>query len=138
MAGSPLAYHPRRFKRKSKQSFGNYFKALLKARFFVKVGYMTIQEIHNLAIKMGRDSDFRGEGSPKIYEKMAQVGIGTIVGMHMSEEHKKEAETANINVIVAGHMSSDSLGMNMFLDELEKKGIEIIPCSGFIRISRNK
>lgn len=76
------------------------------------------------------------EGSPKLYEKMAIAGIGTIVGMHISEEHKKEAESANINVVIAGHMSSDSLGVNLFLDELEKKGIEVIPCSGLTRISR--
>ncbi|OGZ22371.1 MAG: NGG1p interacting factor NIF3 [Candidatus Nealsonbacteria bacterium RIFCSPLOWO2_01_FULL_41_9] len=76
------------------------------------------------------------EGSPKLYEKMALSGIGTVVGMHVSEEHKKEAELANINVVIAGHMSSDSLGVNLFLDELEKQGIEIIPCSGLIRISR--
>lgn len=76
------------------------------------------------------------EGSPKLYEKMAQAGIGTIIGMHISEEHKKEAEAANLNVVIAGHMSSDSLGMNLFLDELEKQGIEIIPCSGLIRVSR--
>jgi len=78
------------------------------------------------------------ESSPKLYEKMAQVGIGTVVGMHVSEEHKKEAEAANINVVVAGHISSDSLGVNLFLDELEKRGIEIIPCSGLIRVSRIK
>jgi putative NIF3 family GTP cyclohydrolase 1 type 2 len=76
------------------------------------------------------------EGSPKLYEKMAQAGIGTIIGMHISEEHKKEAEAANINVVIAGHISSDSLGVNLFLDELEKRGIEIIPCSGLIRIKR--
>lgn len=76
------------------------------------------------------------EGSPRIYEKMAQAGIGTIIGMHVSEEHKKEAEAANINVVIAGHMSSDSLGVNLFLDDLEKQGIEIIPCSGLIRIRR--
>ncbi|MDD2732018.1 MAG: Nif3-like dinuclear metal center hexameric protein [Candidatus Pacebacteria bacterium] len=76
------------------------------------------------------------EGSPKIYQKMANAGIGTIVGMHMSEEHKKEAQEANINVVIAGHMSSDSLGFNLFLDELEKQQIEIIPCSGLIRVSR--
>lgn len=76
------------------------------------------------------------EGSPKLYEKMAIAGIGTVVGMHISEEHKKEAEEANINVVIAGHMSSDSLGVNLFLDELEKEGIEIVPCSGLIRFSR--
>lgn len=78
------------------------------------------------------------ESSPKLYEKMAQSGIGTVIGMHISEEHKKEAEAANISVVIAGHISTDSLGMNLFLDELEKQGIKIIPCSGFIRVSRNK
>lgn len=76
------------------------------------------------------------EGSPKIYEKMSQVGIGTVISMHQSEEHRKEAEKAHINVVIAGHISSDSIGMNLFLDELEKKGIEIVPCSGLIRVGR--
>ncbi len=76
------------------------------------------------------------EPGPKIYEKIAQAGIGTIVGMHMREENVKEAQVAYLNVVIAGHMSSDSLGMNLFLDELEKRGIEIIPCSGLIRVSR--
>ena len=76
------------------------------------------------------------EGTPKIYEKLAIAGVGTVISMHQSEEHKKEAESANINVVVAGHISSDSLGVNLFLDELEKQGVEIIPCGGLIRIKR--
>jgi putative NIF3 family GTP cyclohydrolase 1 type 2 len=78
------------------------------------------------------------EGSPKLYEKIAQAGVGTAIGMHLSEAHKKEAEAANINVVIAGHMSSDSLGVNLLMDELEKQGIEIVPCSGFTRVSRVK
>ena len=78
------------------------------------------------------------EGAVGIYEKMAQAGIGTIVGMHMAEDRKKEAQKHHINVVIAGHMTSDSLGMNLFLDHLEKKKIEIIPCSGLIRVSRNR
>ncbi|MDD5145967.1 MAG: NGG1p interacting factor NIF3 [Candidatus Pacebacteria bacterium] len=76
------------------------------------------------------------EGAPEIYEKLSQAGVGTIVGMHISEKHREEAEKANINVVVAGHMSSDSLGVNLFLDEIERRGIEIIPCSGLIRVKR--
>lgn len=76
------------------------------------------------------------EGSPELYEKMAIAGIGTIIGMHMSEEHKKKAESAHINVVIPGHISSDSLGINLFLDELEKQEIEIIVCSGVTRHSR--
>lgn len=78
------------------------------------------------------------EGAVGIYEKMANAGIGTIIGMHMDEERKKEAAKYHINVVIAGHISSDSLGVNQFLDELEKKRIEIIPCSGLIRVSRNR
>jgi putative NIF3 family GTP cyclohydrolase 1 type 2 len=78
------------------------------------------------------------EGSPEIYEKLAAVGIGTVIGMHMSEKHQKAAEKAHINAIIAGHISSDSIGINLFCDELEKRGIEIVPCSGLIRVSRDK
>jgi len=77
-------------------------------------------------------------GSEKIYEKLGQYGIGTVVDMHMSEKHREEAVKHYINVVIAGHIASDSLGMNIVLDELEKRGIEIIPCSGFIRYSRVK
>lgn len=78
------------------------------------------------------------EGNTKLFEKLSQAGIGTVIGMHLSEEGRKEAEKAHINVVIAGHISSDSLGMNLFLDELEKNGIEIVPCSGLIRYSRVK
>ena len=77
-------------------------------------------------------------GSKDVYERLSQAGVGTVIGMHVTEEHRKKAEKYHINIVIAGHISSDSLGMNLFLDELEKKGIEIIPCSGLIRISRNK
>ena len=76
------------------------------------------------------------EGSPKIYEWLAKAGIGTIIGMHMKEEHKKEAEKAHLNVVIAGHMASDSLGFNLFLDEIEKRGVKIIPIGGLIRVKR--
>ena len=76
------------------------------------------------------------DGSHLMYEKLAAAGIGTIIAMHTPEEHRKEAAKHHINIVVAGHMSSDSLGMNLLLDQLEKEGIAIIPCSGLIRIKR--
>lgn len=75
-------------------------------------------------------------GARESYEKLAVAGVGTIVGMHMGEDHRKEAEKHHINVVIAGHMASDSLGLNLFLDELEQRGVEIIPCSGLLRVSR--
>lgn len=78
------------------------------------------------------------DGSHIVYEKLSQAGVGTIISMHASEEHRKEAQKHHINLVVAGHMSSDSIGMNLLLDKYEAKGVEIVPCSGLIRVSRNK
>jgi len=78
------------------------------------------------------------EGAKNMYQAMANAGIGTVISMHQSEEHRQEAQKAHINVVIAGHISSDSLGMNLFLDELEKKGVEVVSCSGLIRVSRVK
>jgi len=76
------------------------------------------------------------EGAKELMKKFSDSGIGTVVGMHFSEEHKKEAEENYINLVVAGHMSSDSLGMNLLLDEVEKKGVKVESFSGLIRIKR--
>lgn len=82
--------------------------------------------------------EFTGGTEPShiIYEKLAIAGVGTIIGMHAGEEHRREATKHHINLVVAGHMSSDSLGMNLLLDDLEKDHIKIIPCSGLIRVKR--
>ena len=76
------------------------------------------------------------EGSKEIYDKLANAGVGTILAMHQSEDHRKAAEEAHINVVIAGHMSSDSLGINLFLDALEKRGVKVVPMSGLIRVKR--
>jgi putative NIF3 family GTP cyclohydrolase 1 type 2 len=75
-------------------------------------------------------------GSPDIYAKLSQAGVGTIVGMHMGDKHRKEAEKSHLNVVIAGHLASDSLGMNLILDKIVAQGVEIVPCSGMIRIVR--
>jgi putative NIF3 family GTP cyclohydrolase 1 type 2 len=76
--------------------------------------------------------------SPQVFEHLAKAGIGTIIGMHLNDDARKEAAKHHLNVVITGHMSSDSLGMNLFLDQLEKKGVEVIATSGLIRVSRNK
>ena len=72
-------------------------------------------------------------GSQDAYNKLVQAGVGTLLVMHIGEKHRKEAEKNHINVIIAGHMASDSVGMNMFLDELNDRGIDVIPCAGLLR-----
>ncbi len=80
------------------------------------------------------------EGSKEIFQSMASGGVNTIVAMHLSEEHRKEAEKNHLNVVIAGHISSDNLGMNLLLDELGKSAgtaLTVYECSGFRRISRS-
>jgi len=79
-----------------------------------------------------------GTSSPAtIYEKLADAGIGTVVAMHFPDNHYEEARKNNVNLVISGHMSSDSLGVNLICDEWERHGIEVLPCSGFTRYSRN-
>ncbi|MEE9613421.1 MAG: NGG1p interacting factor NIF3 [Thermodesulfobacteriota bacterium] len=74
-------------------------------------------------------------GSKKAYEKLSQAGVGTVVGMHIGEDHRKEAKKHHVNVVIAGHISSDNLGVNLLLDDI-LDGVEVVECSGFRRISR--
>lgn len=79
------------------------------------------------------------EGSKDIFGSLSNTGINTIVAMHLSEEHRKEAEKNHINVIIAGHISSDNLGLNLLMDEILKTSedkLNILECSGFRRFSR--
>lgn len=77
------------------------------------------------------------EGSKKVFGRLSQAGVGTIIGMHLSEDHFKHAKDEGLNVVIAGHIASDTLGYNLLLDEIEKvEKLNIIPCSGFIRVKR--
>ncbi|MCJ7580417.1 MAG: NGG1p interacting factor NIF3 [Candidatus Aminicenantes bacterium] len=77
------------------------------------------------------------EGSKDIFDKYASSGVSTIVGMHLSEENLNNAKNANLNVIIAGHISSDTLGLNLLFDEIEKEEqLEFVNISGFERIRR--
>ncbi|MBI5682404.1 MAG: NGG1p interacting factor NIF3 [Deltaproteobacteria bacterium] len=75
-------------------------------------------------------------GSKNIFEKLSIAGVGTIIGMHIGEDHKKEAEKHHVNVVIAGHISSDTLGINLLFDDI-LGDIEVIGTSGFTRIKRN-
>jgi hypothetical protein len=78
------------------------------------------------------------EGPVGALEKLAQAGVGTIVAMHMGDKLKTEADKQHVNVIIAGHIASDNIGVNLFLDQLEKQGLKTKGFSGFQRFPRLK
>jgi len=78
------------------------------------------------------------EGAKDIFAKIAAGGVSTLVGMHISEEHLENAKKANLNVVIAGHVASDALGLNLLFDEVEKEtALDFVPASGFERVRRS-
>jgi putative NIF3 family GTP cyclohydrolase 1 type 2 len=79
------------------------------------------------------------EGPKDVLDKMYQAGVRTLVCMHLSEEHFKKVKDNNLNVVIAGHISSDTLGLNLLLDRLEKEEkFTVFSCSGFRRVRHNE
>ena len=77
------------------------------------------------------------EGPKDVFDKLYKSGVRTLVSMHLSEEHLRKVKDNNLNVVIAGHISSDTLGLNLLLDRLEKQAgrkFRVISCSGFRRI----
>ena len=94
-------------------------------------------------IRVGSEKDFCGRifvtmaggtgGGVKVYKAYFEAGIGTLVVMHAKEDVIKGVKEQNIgNIAVAGHMASDSIGMNGILVRLENRGIEVVRMAGII------
>jgi hypothetical protein len=76
------------------------------------------------------------EGPADSLERLRGAGVDTLVDMHFSEDFRKKAEELHMTRVVAGHVSSDTLGMNLILDLIEPKGVQVRCVSGMIRVSR--
>jgi putative NIF3 family GTP cyclohydrolase 1 type 2 len=76
-----------------------------------------------------------GVGAPRLeeYRAVIDAGVGTIIGMHMKPEIFDALKKDNkVNVIMAGHMSSDSYGFNRILEKWEEKGVEVTRVGGIV------
>lgn len=94
-------------------------------------------------VRVGSEKSFAGKvfvtmaggtsGGKEVAKAYFEAGIGTLVVMHMPDDVIKVVKEQNIgNIIVAGHMPSDSLGINLVIKSLEEKGLEVIRMSGVI------
>jgi putative NIF3 family GTP cyclohydrolase 1 type 2 len=94
-------------------------------------------------IRVGSNDDYAGRiavlmaggtnGGEKVFKAYFEAGVGTIICMHVPDDVRQAVIEQNIgNVIVAGHMPSDSIGINTLISELRKKGLEITSTSGII------
>ncbi len=85
-------------------------------------------------------TEFTGgtNGPEEFFEAKARAGVGTVLSMHVTEKSLEEAKKHHINIIQCSHMASDALGINLMLDEMQKKDpkMTFIEASGFIRVKR--
>ncbi len=94
-------------------------------------------------IRVGSGSSYAGKvivlfaggtnGGTDVFKSYFEAGVGTIVCMHVPDGVRKAVAEQNIgNVIVAGHMASDSIGLNKIIEALEKKGLEVQKMAGIL------
>jgi putative NIF3 family GTP cyclohydrolase 1 type 2 len=75
-------------------------------------------------------------GGAPVYRTYYEHGIDTILAMHIDERDLRELEhlqRSEANLVITGHMPSDSIGINRIIDALEQEGLEVIAGSGVIR-----
>jgi hypothetical protein len=76
-------------------------------------------------------------GGAAIYRTYYEHGINTILAMHIDDRDLRELgqlQLPQANLVITGHMPSDSIGMNRIIAALEERGIEVISGSGVIRV----
>lgn len=79
------------------------------------------------------------EGSKEIFASLEASGVSTLVSMHLTEAHLKAAKEHHLNVVIAGHIASDNLGVNLLLDGIQRMSgetLSILEASGFVRVQR--
>jgi len=60
--------------------------------------------------------------------------VDTVIYIHIAPaELSQISKIEKGQLMVTGHLSSDSIGINPFLDKLEENGVEITPIGGLIR-----
>lgn len=94
-------------------------------------------------VRVGSPSSYAGKvcvlfagctnGGADVYKSYFDAGVGTIILMHIPEADAKAVEEQNKgNIIIAGHMASDSVGFNRILDAWENAGLKITRIGGII------
>jgi putative NIF3 family GTP cyclohydrolase 1 type 2 len=90
-----------------------------------------------IKIRLGKPSNEAGKvvvshaagtnGGYEVAKTYFKYGVGTLIYIHVSSSDLEHLRADGMkNLIVTGHISSDSVGINPFLAALEKKGISVI------------
>jgi hypothetical protein len=85
-------------------------------------------------------TEFTGgtNGPEELVKLQAEVGVGTVLSMHVTDTTLDVAKEHHINIIQCSHMASDTLGVNLLIDQWKRKEpkLKILETSGFVRVER--
>ncbi len=89
-----------------------------------------------IKIRLGRGSNKAGKvvvshaagtnGGYEVARTYFKFGVGTLIYIHISSTDLERLRTDRVgNLIITGHIASDSVGINPFLKALEQRGISV-------------
>ena len=72
-------------------------------------------------------------GGADVARTYFEHGVQTVIYIHIAPaELQRLYQTAQGNLIVAGHIASDSIGLNIYLAELERRGVQVTRLNGVV------
>jgi hypothetical protein len=74
-------------------------------------------------------------GGFPVFSEYFRAGVDTIFAMHIDEGDLQELRAAadpEDTLVVTGHMTSDSIGINVVIAGLEERGVEVVRTSGVV------
>ena len=74
-------------------------------------------------------------GGFPVFSEYFRAGVDTVFAMHIDEgelQRLRAAAAADDTLVVTGHMTSDSIGINVVIAGLEERGIEVVRTSGVV------
>jgi len=95
-------------------------------RIMVPVGALD-NPLGRLAVVHGAGTN----GGARIARAYFDAGVGTVLYIHCAgHEVRQLQEQGGGNLIVSGHIASDLVGINRYVQELETRGVEVVRISG--------
>jgi putative NIF3 family GTP cyclohydrolase 1 type 2 len=127
-----------------KLSPGSSVKELVDA-FYAELGEFHNAQTH-IDVRVGEVNNPIGRavvshacgtnGGYPVAKAYYEHGIDTVIYIHCSgpdsRRLKAQFEGKGKNLIITGHIASDSLGINPFIAELERRGLEVTRVSGLV------
>jgi len=77
-------------------------------------------------------------GGYPVANALFENGVDTVAYIHLFSEEQGDRlrREDKGSLILTGHYGSDSLGINPLVDDLERRGIEVVCCNKMVRVER--